>query len=65
MSDAKLRNEGPLEFPTSPFIDGRTLCVTNSDGGRRDNIPNAASEGAKVNCLDARLPERGLELPVR
>jgi sugar lactone lactonase YvrE len=69
---ARLRNQGPLEFPTSPFIDGRTLCVTNSDGGRRDNFPSsggetdpATTERAKVNCLDERLPEKGLELPVR
>jgi sugar lactone lactonase YvrE len=69
---ARLRNGGPLEFPTSPFIDGRTLCVTSSDGARRDNFPNAggevgpapAAERAKVTCLDERLPERGLDLPV-
>lgn len=55
----KLRNGGPLEFPTSPVLlpDGR-LCVTQSDGGRRDNSPNTAGEAgpgkaalAKVSCV--------------
>jgi sugar lactone lactonase YvrE len=55
---AQLRNEGPLEFPTSPVIVGRTLCVTSSDGARRDNFPNAPGEGAKVSCLDEDLPVR-------
>jgi hypothetical protein len=54
----RLRNEGPLEFPTSPVIVGRTLCVTSSDGARRDNFPNAPGEGAKVSCLDEELPVR-------
>ena len=59
----RLRNLGPLEFPTSPVIVGRTLCVTSSDGGRRDNFPNTAGEvspagpdRAKVSCLDEELP---------
>jgi sugar lactone lactonase YvrE len=47
----RLRNAGPLEFPTSPVLVGRKLCVTNSDGSRRDNFPNAAGEGAKINCV--------------
>ena len=58
----KLRNGGPLEFPTSPFLLDRTLCVTSSDGNRRDNSPNTAGEVrpaspavAKVSCLDQRL----------
>ena len=54
----QLRNEGPLEFPTSPVIVGRTLCVTSSDGARRDNFPNTPGEGAKVSCLDEDLPVR-------
>jgi hypothetical protein len=68
----KLRNGGPLEFPTSPFIAGNRLCVTQSDGARRDNFPNTAGEAspagtvrAKITCLDQRLPELGLPLPVR
>jgi sugar lactone lactonase YvrE len=66
-----LRNGGPLEFPTSPFLLGRTLCVTSSDGNRRDNSPNSAGEVrpgssavAKISCLDQRLSVPGLELPV-
>ena len=68
---AKLRNGGPLEFPTSPFLTGHTLCVTSSDGNRRDNSPNSAGEVrpgspavAKISCLDQRLSVPGLELPV-
>jgi sugar lactone lactonase YvrE len=55
---SRLRNEGPLEFPTSPVVVGRRLCVTSSDGARRDNFPNALGEGAKVSCLDEELPVR-------
>ncbi|HZJ64632.1 MAG TPA: hypothetical protein VFD36_14035, partial [Kofleriaceae bacterium] len=69
----RLRNGGPLEFPTSPFLVGRTLCVTQSDGARRDNFPNSggevgpapAAERAKLSCADARLPFSGLDLPIR
>jgi sugar lactone lactonase YvrE len=68
---AKLRNGVPLEFPTSPFLLGHTLCVTSSDGNRRDNSPNTAGEVrpasaavAKISCLDQRLSVPGLELPV-
>ena len=32
----RLRNAGPLEFPTSPVLVGRKLCTTNSTA-RRDN----------------------------
>ena len=66
-----LRNAGPLEFPTSPVLAKRKLCTTSSDLNRRDNSPNTAGEAApmtavvgKVSCLDQRLDERGLELPV-
>jgi hypothetical protein len=67
----QLRNGGPLEFPTSPFLTGRTLCITHSDGNRRDNSPNSEGEVgpgrdlAKITCLDRRLPTAGLPLPVR
>ena len=61
----RLRNQGPLEFPTSPVIVGRTLCVAHSDGARRDNFPNsggevtpAGPERAKVSCLEEDLPTR-------
>ena len=67
-----LRNGGPLEFPTSPFLDDRTLCTTSSDGNRRDNSPNSAGEvgpgtgfAGKISCLDARLQVPGLPLPVK
>jgi sugar lactone lactonase YvrE len=68
----RLRNEGPLEFPTSPFINERTLCLAHSDGSRRDNFPNTEGEVgpegpelAKISCLDQRLNAPGLPLPVR
>jgi sugar lactone lactonase YvrE len=68
----QLRNEGPLEFPTSPFLSGRRLCITHSDGNRRDNSPNGEGEVgpgrpevAKISCLDRRVPAAGLPLPVR
>jgi len=61
-----LRNAGPLELPTSPFLAGRTLCTTSSDGNRRDNSPNSAGEvgpgtgfSGKISCLDARLQVPG------
>lgn len=68
----RLRNGGPMEFPTSPFLAGRRLCLTHSDGGRRDNFPNTAGEVApgtaavgKIACLDRPLAVPGLPLPVR
>jgi sugar lactone lactonase YvrE len=69
---SQLRNQGPLETPTSPFLAGRKLCVAQSDGGRRDNAPNSGGEvgpgtgfAAKISCLDQTLRVPGLELPVR
>jgi sugar lactone lactonase YvrE len=66
-----LRNNGPPQFPTSPFLTGRTLCMTNSDGSRRDNAPNTGGDAsptgstvAKINCLDTRLPVAGPPLPI-
>jgi sugar lactone lactonase YvrE len=68
----QLRNGGPMEFPTSPFLSGRSLCITHSDGNRRDNSPNdegevgpGQPEVAKISCLDGRLATGGLPLPVR
>lgn len=68
----QLRNTGPLEFPTSPFLSDRRMCAANSDVGRRDNFPNAAGEAnpagpsrGKISCLDQRLSVRGMPLPVR
>jgi sugar lactone lactonase YvrE len=67
-----LRNAGPLETPTSPFFLGHVLCVTQSDGNRRDNSPNTDGEvgpgtgfAAKVSCLDEPLSVPGAPLPVR
>jgi sugar lactone lactonase YvrE len=67
-----LRNAGPLETPTSPLLLGRVLCVTQSDGNRRDNSPNSAGDVGpgtpylgKVSCLQGLLPVRGVSLPIR
>jgi len=68
----QLRNAGPLEFPTSPFVSGRRVCTTSSDGGRRDNAPATLGEvggpgqnRAKISCTAATLRIPGLALPVR
>jgi len=68
----QLRNGGPMEFPTSPFLSGRRLCITHSDGNRRDNSPSDAGDVgpgqpgvSKISCLDGRLATGGLPLPVR
>jgi sugar lactone lactonase YvrE len=69
-ADPAVGNDHILEFPTSPFIGGDRLCVSQSDGNRRDNSPNSAGEinsggpiggGArgKISCLDQRLDEHG------
>ena len=66
-----LRNTGPLETPTSPFLLGHKLCTANSDGNRRDNVPNAAGEIApgaafqgKISCMDQPLKIPGMRLPI-
>jgi hypothetical protein len=66
----RLRNAGPLEFPTSPFLLGRKLCIPHTDVSRRDNAPNASGEVgpgaatvAEISCLDQTLPTPGLPLP--
>lgn len=66
----RLRNAGPLEFPTSPFLLGDLLCTSSSDGNRRDNSPATAGEiggpgqpRGKISCLDRRLNIPGLPLP--
>ncbi len=66
-----LRNDGPLETPTSPFLLGRKFCTANSDGNRRDNAPNTAGEIApgttkvgKISCMLEPLKIRGMRLPI-
>ena len=62
-----LRNDGPLETPTSPFLLGKTLCTTSSDGGRRDNAPRSGGEvngTGKISCMEQRLDTPGLPLPI-
>ncbi|MGH7826915.1 MAG: SMP-30/gluconolactonase/LRE family protein [Candidatus Binatia bacterium] len=65
----KLRNTGPMEFPTSPFLLGNRFCTSHTDGGRRDNFPNSPgvvpASGGKVNCMIETLQIPGLPLPVQ
>jgi sugar lactone lactonase YvrE len=76
---ALLRNGGPLETPTSPFLLGDKFCTANSDGNRRDNFPNTAGEikpatqaeidagtakQGKISCMDQRLHIPGMRLPL-
>ena len=67
-----LRNNGPLEFPTSPFLLGKQFCTANSDGNRRDNSPAIAGELGgmgqplgKISCMEQSLKIPGLPLPVK
>jgi len=71
-ASTQLRNVGPLESPASPFLSGRTLCTSNSDGNRRDNSPNTAGEitpagpnRGKISCMDELTNASGVPLPVR
>jgi sugar lactone lactonase YvrE len=67
----RLRNEGPLETPTSPVLVGNRFCTANSDGNRRDNSPSSAGEIApntaaqgKIACMNEPVKVPGLALPV-
>jgi len=76
-ADSAVGNRYILEFPTSPFLSGKVLCTSMSDGDRRDNSPRAAGEinaGApqdgptplgKISCMDQELTIPGLPLPIR
>jgi hypothetical protein len=55
----------PLEFPTSPFLSGKSFCTTNADTARRDNNPAGPGEGSKVNCIDQPFAVPGLPLPIK
>jgi hypothetical protein len=67
-----LRNTGPLEFPTSPFLLGNVVCMAQTDTSRRDNGPSNLGElnpdsgpRGKISCMDQSLGVPGLPLPVR
>jgi sugar lactone lactonase YvrE len=69
---AKVRNDGPLETPTSPVLVDYKFCTANSDGNRRDNSPSTAGEigGAggprgKISCIDQGISVPGVQLPIR
>ena len=68
---SSLRNGGPLEFPTSPFLLKKQFCTSNSDNNRRDNSPNTGGQikpagpgVGKISCMDDELKVPGLKLPV-
>ena len=74
-ADTALGNTRILEFPTSPFLSGKVLCTSMSDGDRRDNSPRSAGEidGSgvtpgknlgKISCMDQELKIPGLSLPI-
>jgi len=70
-AESRLRNKGPLEFPTSPFLLGHKFCTASSDGNRRDNSPASAGEIAagtdkqgKISCMEQRLHIPGMRLPL-
>jgi sugar lactone lactonase YvrE len=69
---AKVRNEGPLETPTSPVLVDFKFCTANSDGNRRDNSPNTVGEiggtgqpRGKISCVDQGINVPGVRLPIR
>lgn len=72
-ADTAVGNTRILEFPTSPFINEKIFCISNSDNDRRDNSPRSAGEvdgggagaRAKISCMDQELIIPGLSLPVR
>ena len=68
----QLRNTGPLEFPTSPVLASRRVCLAQTDVARRDNFPSAGGEVgaptaflAKLSCADHVAAAPGLRLPIR
>jgi hypothetical protein len=70
-ADLAVGNDHILEFPTSPFLNGKVFCTANSDGDRRDNSPNTAGEVTpagpavgKISCMDQEVTIQGLPLPV-
>jgi hypothetical protein len=70
-ADTAEGNAHILEFPTSPFLSGKTFCTSSFDGDRRDNSPNTAGQVSpngpavgKISCMDQALPIPGLALPV-
>ena len=65
-----------LEFPTSPFLNGKTFCTTSLDANRRDNFRSAGEvdggnttgtgkDLSKISCMDQNLNIGGLPLPIR
>ncbi len=74
--DQSVGNNHILEFPTSPFMTGKLLCTSMSDGDRRDNSPRSAGEinaGApqngtnllgKISCMEPEVTIPGMPLPV-
>lgn len=69
---ARVRNDGPLETPTSPVLVDFRLCTANSDGNRRDNFPSTAGEikptgpnRGKISCIEQGITVPGIRLPIQ
>jgi sugar lactone lactonase YvrE len=70
-ADMAVGNNHILELPSSPFLLGKKLCTSNSDGNRRDNSPNTVGEimpsgpnRGKISCMDQDLKIPGMRLPI-
>jgi sugar lactone lactonase YvrE len=71
-ADTAAGNTHILEFPASPFISEKTLCVSSFERNRRDNSPSSAGETdpagtfkGKISCMDQELIIQGLPLPIQ
>jgi len=61
----RLRNDGPLDYPTSPFLSDGRFCTANSQwGALARNLFGSQNKG-KISCMDQRLSIPGMPLPVR
>ncbi len=62
----RLRNRGPLEYPTSPFLSDGRFCTANSEwGALARNVLNGTQKKGKISCMDQRLSIPRMALPVR
>ena len=75
-ADPAVGNNHILEFPSQIFLTGKVLCVSQPDGGYRDNSSrrlgevnaSAVVDGpiplGKISCMDQELKIPGLRLPI-
>ncbi len=63
-----LRNAGALEFPTTPFIVGKKLCVAQLGRLASRQLPEhggQVSNKGKISCTTNNLPAKGVPIPIR